>query len=95
MNHASADGCMVRAAMAQSDAPQGWVVAGTGNGTVHQDLQAALLEAQSQGAKVWRTSRCAWGGVQSREGDVLPHAGLLSVAQARVALVLAIMAEQS
>ena len=95
MNHASADGRMVRAAMAQSDAPQGWVVAGTGNGTVHQDLQAALLDAQAQGAKVWRASRCAWGGVQSREGDVLPHAGLLSVAQARVALVLAIMAEQS
>ena len=95
MSHAGADGRGVRAAMRQPDAPQGWVVAGTGNGTVHQDLQAALLEAQAQGAKVWRASRCAWGGVQSREGDVLPHAGLLSVAQARVALMLALLAEQS
>ena len=92
MSHAGADGRLVRAAMAQADAPQGWVVAGTGNGTVHHDLQVALLEAQAQGAKVWRASRCAWGGVQSREGDELPHAGLLSVAQARVALVLALMA---
>ena len=91
MNHAGADGRLVRAAMAQADAPQGWVVAGTGNGTVHHDLQAALLDAQAQGATVWRASRCAWGGVQSRDGDVFPHAGLLSVAQARVALVLALM----
>ena len=94
MSHAGADGRWVRAAMAQPDAPQGWVVAGTGNGTVHQDLQAALLDAQTQGAQVWRASRCAWGGVQSREGDVLPHADLLSVAQARVALLLALLAEQ-
>jgi L-asparaginase len=95
MNHAGADGRLVRAAMAQADAPQGWVVAGTGNGTVHQDLQAALLDAQAQSATVWRSSRCAWGGVQSREGDVFPHAGLLSVAQARVALVLALIAQQA
>lgn len=91
MNHAGADGRLVHAAMAQADAPKGWVVAGTGNGTLHHDLQAALLDAQAQGATVWRASRCAWGGVQSRDGDVFPHAGPLSVAQARVALVLALM----
>ncbi len=87
LNHVGADGRLVRAAMAH-DAPDGWVVAGTGNGTLHHDLEAALLDAQKQGAQVLRASRCAWGGVQSREADVLPHAGMLSAVQARVALWL-------
>ncbi len=91
VNHAGADGRLVRALMAH-DAPQGWVAAGTGNGTLHHDLQAALLEAQAQGAHVLRTSRCAWGGVQSRDADVLPHAGALTAVQARVALLLHLIA---
>ena len=91
-NHAGSDGRMVRALMAH-DAPQGWVVAGTGNGTLHQDLEAALLEAQQQGAQVLRSSRCAQGGVQSRKADVLPHAGALTAVQARVALLLHLLAE--
>jgi len=94
LNHAGADGRLVRALMAH-DAPQGWVVAGTGNGTLHHDLEAALLEAQKQGAQVLRASRCAWGGVQSRDGDVLPHAGALTAVQARVALVLHLLAQQA
>ena len=40
---------------------QGLVVAGTGNATVHQDLQQALLQACSQGVKVWCTTRCLEG----------------------------------
>ncbi len=91
-NHAGADGRVVRALMAH-DAPQGWVVAGTGNGTLHQDLEAALLNAQKQGAQVLRASRCAQGGVQSREADVLPHAGGLTAVQARVALLLHLVAQ--
>jgi L-asparaginase len=93
LNHAGADGRMVHALMAH-DAPQGWVVAGTGNGTLHHDLEAALLEAQKQGAQVLRASRCAWGGVQTRESDVLPHAGALTAVQARVALLLHLIAQQ-
>ena len=92
-NHAAADGRLVRAMMAH-DAPQGWVVAGTGNGTLHQDLEAALLDAQKQGAQVLRASRCAQGGVQSRDADALPHAGGLTAVQARVALLLHLL-EQS
>jgi len=91
-NHAGSDGRLVRALMAH-DAPQGWVAAGTGNGTLHQDLEAALLEAQQQGAHVLRSSRCAQGGVQSREADALPHAGALTAVQARVALQLHLLAE--
>ncbi|BDU58201.1 L-asparaginase [Limnohabitans sp. MORI2] len=94
LNHAGADGRTVRALMAH-DAPQGWVVAGTGNGTLHQDLQAALLEAQKQGAQVLRVSRCAWGGVQTRDADVFPHAGVLTAVQARVALLLNLIAQQA
>ncbi len=94
LNHVGADGRLVRAAMAH-DAPQGWVVAGTGNGTLHHDLEAALLEAQQQGALVVRASRCALGGVQSREGDVFPHAGSLTAVQARVAMLLHLISQGS
>ena len=87
LNHAGADGRMVRALMAH-DAPDGWVVAGTGNGTLHHDLASALLNAQKQGARVLRASRCAQGGVQSRDADVFPHASGLTAVQARVALWL-------
>ena len=93
-NHAGADGRLVRALMAH-DAPQGWVAAGTGNGTLHHDLEVALLDAQKQGTYVLRASRCAWGGVQSRATDVLPHAGALTAVQARVALLLHLLAVQS
>ena len=92
-NHTGADGRLVRSLMAH-DAPQGWVVLGTGNGTLHHDLEAALLDAQKQGAHVIRASRCAQGGVQSRETDVLPHAEGLTAVQARVALLLHLIAQQ-
>ena len=94
VNHAGADGRMVRALMAH-DAPHGWVVAGTGNGTLHHDLEAALLDAHKQGLQVVRASRCAQGGVQSRTADVLPHVGGLTAVQARVALLLHLVAQQS
>jgi len=94
LNHAGADGRLVRALLAH-DAPQGWAVAGTGNGTLHHDLEAALLEAQKQGAHVLRASRCAWGGVQSRATDVFPHSGALTAVQARVALLLHLLAVQA
>ena len=91
VNHVGADGRLVRAWMAH-DAPQGWVVAGTGNGTLSGDLEAALLLAQEQGAQVLRASRCAQGGVQSRASDAFAHAGQLTAVQARVALLLHLMA---
>ncbi len=93
-NHAGADGRLVRSLMAH-DAPQGWVVAGTGNGTLHHDLEAALLDAQKQGAQVLRASRCAQGGVQSREADVFAHAGGLTAVQARVALLMHLLAQHT
>ena len=65
------------------------VTHGTGNGTLHRDLEASLLRAQTQGVRVLRTSRCAAGAVI---GDApLPSAGRLSAAQARIELLLELL----
>lgn len=90
-SHADADGWMVRAVLAHArdHGPLGGLVlAGTGHGTLHQGLEAALTEAVAQGVTVWRSSRVARGGVNRREGDVLAACGELTPAQARVALML-------
>jgi L-asparaginase len=65
---------------------RGLVVAGTGNGTVHQALEPALHMAQSRGLVVWRSSRCAAGGVVG-EGE-WHAAGALTPWQARIELML-------
>lgn len=71
----------------------GLVVAGTGNGTVHQALEPALRKAQARGIVVWRSSRCASGGVVG-EG-AWPSAGPLTPWQARVELMLRLATEAS
>ena len=100
-SHGGADGWLVRALLAQDvalgrprpDRLQGLVVAGTGNGTLHQDLQAALLEAQAAGLRVWRSTRCASGRVLSAAASTDPiPAVALPPAQARLALLLELCA---
>lgn len=90
MNYAGADGRAVRALVA--DGVQGLVVAGTGNGTLHHALEAALLEAQAQGVRVVRATRCLEGRVLAKAGDVLADSQGLSPVKARVALLLALLA---
>ncbi|KNZ31614.1 MAG: asparaginase [Methylibium sp. NZG] len=85
-SHAGAGGAVVRALCA--DGVQGIVVAGTGNGSVHHALLAALLDAQAAGVTVWRSSRCGAGSVIESRGDALPGAGPLTPAQARIELML-------
>lgn len=46
---------------------QGLVVAGTGNGSLHQAMEQALLEAKAQGVSVWLTTRCLEGQVVSAQ----------------------------
>ena len=92
-SHADADGDQVRAWVAygasQPEARlQGLVVAGTGNGTIHQALESALREAQAQGVRIWRASRCARGRVIPAAQQALPAAPALSPAKARLALAL-------
>jgi L-asparaginase len=89
MNHAGAGGSMVQALVA--DGVDGLVVAGTGNGSVHRDLEQALLKAQAQGVKAVRSTRCAQGPVLARSDDTLPHAGSLSPVKARITLMLELL----
>lgn len=70
---------------------KGIVVAGTGNGSLHHALEAALLEAQAAGVIVWRSTRCLDGPVQATPGDRLPSAGLLTPVQARIELMFQLM----
>lgn len=101
-SHADADGWMVEATLAyvhehgpntgQQKGPlKGLIMAGTGHGTLHKGLEAALTKAVAHGVTVWRSSRVARGGVQSREGDAFVACGELTPAQARVALMLFLM----
>jgi L-asparaginase len=96
ISHAGAGGAMVDAiCQAQiAAAPlRGIVVAGTGNGTIHKDLEAALQRARAQGVSVVRSTRCAYGAVvqshSPRAGDIA--ATQLSPVKARVQLALDLM----
>lgn len=96
ISYAGADAAMVRALMASvspdTSPLRGLVVAGTGNGTVHQSLKTALLQASNQGVRVVRTTRCAWGAiVDGSEGDALPHFDGLSPVKSRIALILELL----
>jgi L-asparaginase len=71
--------------------PRGLVVAGTGNGSVHQSLEAGLLRAQAAGVRVLRSSRCPLGQVLPVPGQGLPVAAGLSPVKARLALMLALL----
>ena len=89
LNYAGATGATVEALVAQR--VEGLVVAGTGNGSLHRDLEAALEAAQAAGVQVLRSTRCAQGRVQALPDDVLPDSGGLSPVKARVALLLQLL----
>ena len=74
----------------------GIVVAGTGNATVHESMEAALLRARDKGVWIWRGTRCAEGlpvasglGTDPAEADLVQ----LPVAKARIAMMLALAAQ--
>ena len=70
---------------------QGLVAAGTGNGTLHHELEQALLDAAASGVKVQRTTRCALGQVIPQAADHLPAHPLPPV-KARIDLLLELLA---
>jgi len=90
VSHAGADGALVRALLALGT--QGLVVEGTGNGSVHKDVEAALAQAETSGVPVLRATRCQGGGVVGAPARALPSAGVLTPARARVELMLRLMA---
>lgn len=73
---------------------RGLVVAGTGSGTVHAELEAALDDAVKAGVRVCRASRVARGGAIDRATDHFPAAGTLTPAQARIELLLRLLSGQ-
>jgi L-asparaginase len=85
-SHAGARAGLLRAAMASG--ARGLILAGTGNGSVHQEWLAAAREALAQGVRVLRASRCQLGGVVGESQSGLPSAGELTAPQARVQLLL-------
>jgi L-asparaginase len=89
-SHAGANGAIVDALLAQG--VKGVVVAGTGNGKVHRELQAALHRAQSRGVRVTRATRCAWGTLVGGGAGEMPASTASTAAQARVEVILALLA---
>ena len=89
MNYAGASGALVDALVALG--VQGIVVAGTGNGTVHHALEAALLKAQDRGVQVLRATRCTQGRVLPRADDRFAFYDGLSPVKTRIALMLRLM----
>lgn len=74
---------------------RGLIVAGSGNGSVHEAWLAPLAAARKRGVRVWRATRC-------RDGQVVPAAGTeqsaswdavtnLVPVKARVALLLELL----
>lgn len=91
MNHGDADGAIVDALRAHGI--DGIVVAGTGNGSMSQRLEAALKRARDEGGvQVLRCARVASGAVLPTVNDVFDAAGALTPGQARVELLLRLLA---
>lgn len=94
-NHAGTRGALVRALLADQtegeSALRGIVVAGTGNGTVHRDLEVALVQAQERGVQVVRTTRCTYGAVVAGSVSPLPLGQGLAPFKERIALMLQLL----
>ena len=90
LNHVGAGGALVDAQVQQQ--VDGLVVAGTGNGTLSVALEAALRRAAQTGVRVLRASRCARGALIGGDAGALRGAGSLSAVQARVELILQLLA---
>lgn len=89
MNYVGANGAVVDALVASG--VRGLVVAGTGNGTVHKALEAALLAAVARGVQVMRATRCAQGRVLPRTDDIFASSGGLSPVKTRILLMLRLL----
>ncbi len=92
LSHAGASRRVVDALVASGVA--GLVVAGSGNGTVHQSVQAALLDAQRQGVQVRRSTRCQDGRMVGNSSLWADVDGLTPL-KARISLMLALLAESA
>jgi L-asparaginase len=101
MSYAGASGSMVDvlvspelAQRSKTAQVRGLVVAATGNGSLHYELEAALLRAQAGGVRVIRATRCCNGQVFSVTDQAIADSQGLSAVKARVALLLELVAQQ-
>lgn len=91
-SHAGADGEIVRALVASG--ARGIVIAATGNGTVHDRLDAVLREIGDGGVRVLRSTRCNDGRIVESATPRWPSAHDLTPVKARVELLLQLLAAQ-
>jgi L-asparaginase len=85
-------GARAEAVLALCDAGvRGIVLAATGNGALHRELEAALCIVQARGVKVLRSTRCRDGRVVGAPGQAFEPAGDLTPEKARVELMLALL----
>ncbi len=89
-SHAGVEPVVVEALVAAGY--RGLVVEGTGNGTLHRALDAALRAAAARGVRVWRASRCQGGAIVGQPEGAWPSAAGLTPAKARVELLLQLLA---
>jgi len=86
-SHAGSTGDTVRA-LCRDGSVRGLVIACTGNGTLNEALEPALLELEAQGVSVLRSLRCGDGRILPVPADRWPHADDLSPVKARVELMI-------
>jgi L-asparaginase len=97
LSHAGASAALIdlllreRASTGAAEPLMGLVLAATGNGTLHHEIEAAALRAQADGVAVLRATRCVQGRILPKATDPLRAAGSLSPVKARVALLLELM----
>lgn len=95
-SHAGSDGLVVDAlldsAIARNNPVRGIVVAGTGNGSLHQSLETALVRAHGMGVAVVRASRCMGSAMVSNPASNGSDSNGLSPVKARIALMLKLLA---
>ncbi|RZL57834.1 MAG: asparaginase [Variovorax sp.] len=93
-SHAGARGTMIDGCLRGGDGispPQGLVLATTGNGTLHRELEEAASRAQAAGIEVVRATRCTQGTIVPTAQATLRDAGALSPVKARILLMLELM----
>ena len=94
-SHAGASGAMIDALVLNLPGAQplaGIVVAATGNGTMHSEIEEALRRAQARGIRVVRSTRCANGQVLPTPDAEFDDSAGLSPVKARIALMLELAA---
>lgn len=72
----------------------GIVVAGTGNGSLHSALEAALAAAVQRGVAVLRSTRCFDGTIVEASPGRFASAGDLTPVKARIELILRLLASR-